>query len=327
MLRLLRRFGRVLIDPFTALLALLVAGVLRLVRGFGLEYLPLTRRAFEAMGSMPIRRHYYEPLFHPMDLRRPLHEPRDLPGVDFRRDAQLALLTAFDYEDELAAFPMDASRAGGFHYNNGSFESGDAELWYSMIRHLKPRMVLEVGSGNSTYLTLSALRKNAEEIPGNVCRHICIEPFEAKWLEDAGVETVRKRVEEVDPALFQSLGAGDILFIDSSHVIRPQGDVLFLCQEVLPRLREGVVVHIHDMFTPRDYPREWVVEAKRLWNEQYLVEALLTGGAGLEVILAANYLAHEGRRELAEKGWAFRQQAEWREPSSFYLRRVGPQIL
>lgn len=71
---------------------------------------------------------------------------------------------------------MDASGEGGFHYNNGFFGSGDAELWYSMIRHLKPRMILEVGAGNSTHLTRGAIRTNAAEVTGYACRHLCIEP-------------------------------------------------------------------------------------------------------------------------------------------------------
>jgi len=323
MLTFLRRYGRYGIDPLTAAFALASAGLLRLIRGFGLEYLPLTRRAFEVGGAMPIRRHYYEPLFHPSDLRGSLAEPRNLPGVDLREAEQLALLERFDYEEELAAFPMGGTGTDGFYYDNGAFESGDAELWYSMIRHLRPRTVLEVGSGMSTHLARAALRRNAQEPGGHACRHVCIEPYEATWLEAAGVETIRERVEEVDHALFESLLPGDILFIDSSHVIRPQGDVLFLFQEVVPRLPEGVVIHVHDIFTPRDYPASWVLESKRMWNEQYLVEALLAGGSCVEVVLAANYLAHERRSELAAKAPAFRQQASWREPGSLYLRRRG----
>ena len=83
---------------------------------------------------------------------------------------------------------------------------------------------------------------------------------------------------------------------------------------------------MHDIFTPRDYPVEWVLKSKRMWNEQYLVEALLAGSSWLTVLLAANYLAHERRSELAKKAPAFRQQATWREPASLYLRRTGPAL-
>jgi hypothetical protein len=326
MLAFLRRYGRYGIDPLTALFAVATAGILRLIRGFGLEHLRLTRGAFEMMGSIPIRRHYYEPLFHPSDLRHALDKPRTLPGLNLREAEQVELLKRFDYEEELTAFPMDGAEKSAFYYNNGAFESGDAELWYSVIRHLKPRTILEVGSGMSTHLARAAIRKNEEELSGYRCRHVCIEPYEAGWLEKAALETIRTRVEEVDFVLFESLQSGDLLFIDSSHVVRPQGDVLFLFQEVLPRLREGVTIHVHDIFTPRDYPEEWVLQSKRMWNEQYLVEALLAGSSWLTVLLAANYLAHERRTELADKAPVFRQQASWREPGSLYLRRTGPPL-
>lgn len=316
------RYVRLVMDPLTAVLALVAGGVFRTVRAWGLDRLPLTRRALDLVGVLPIRRHYHEPLFHASDLRHALQAPRNLPGLDLREEAQLALLDEFNYESELTAFPMKDPGTGGFHYDNGMFESGDAELWYSMVRHRKPRMIVEVGSGMSTHLARAALRQNAEEVRGYSCRHVCIEPFEADWLEGAGVETVRKRVEEVDIALFEALGPGDILFIDSSHVIRPQGDVLFLYLAVLPRLRAGVIIHAHDIFTPRDYPSAWVLKRKWLWNEQYLLEALLTENTRLEVLLAANYLAHDRKAALAAKAPAFRRQASWSEPGSIYLRRT-----
>lgn len=312
----LRQWGRRLMDPVAALFAVAASPILRSIRAFGLEHLPLTRTAFEAMGFLPVQRHYYEPLFHPDDLRGPLSLPRKLPGLDLRPDAQLRILQDFKYQSELTRFSVERSETGAFYYNNGYFESGDAELWYSMIRHLKPSTVVEVGSGMSTRLARRALAAN-----GKQHRHLCIEPYEAPWLEAEGIEVVRKRVEEVEFEVFESLGEGDILFIDSSHVIRPQGDVLFLFLEVLPCLRPGVVVHVHDIFTPRDYPAPWVLHAKRLWNEQYLVEALLSGSDSFEVLLAANYLAHSHQRALAAIAPVYAQQAAYREPGSLYIRR------
>lgn len=115
MLPFIGRYGRALADPLIALFVLLTAGVLRAVRDFGIEHLPWTRDAFERGGWMPIRRHYHEPLFHPADLRHPLDEPRILPGLDLRKDEQLRLLKVFDFEEELAAFPLEAylRRKGG----------------------------------------------------------------------------------------------------------------------------------------------------------------------------------------------------------------------
>jgi hypothetical protein len=112
------------------------------------------------------------------------------------------------------------------------------------------------------------------------------------WLESVFQRVIRRRVETLDFELFESLGADDILFIDSSHVIHPQSDVLFECLEILPRLAPGVIVHFHDVFSLRDYLREWVLDEVRLWNEQYLLEAFLTCNADWKVIGALNYLRH-----------------------------------
>lgn len=102
----------------------------------------------------------------------------------------------------------------------------------------------------------------------------------------------------MDPSVFGQLEAGDLLFIDSSHIIRPQGDVLWLYLEILPRLRSGVIVHIHDFFSPRDYPREWLVDKGLLWNEQYLVEALLSNTDRYKVLLSLNHLFHSNYEDL-----------------------------
>ena len=120
----------------------------------------------------------------------------------------------------------------------------------------------------------NAIRKNAAENPEYSCNHICIEPFKARWLENAGVNVVQKKYEEVEKVFFTQLNENDILFINSSHMIRPQGDILYEYLELLPILNTGVIIHIHDIFSPKDYPNEWVVEEVRFWNEQYLLEGL-----------------------------------------------------
>ena len=174
----------------------------------------------------------------------------------------------------------------------------------------------------STLMAREAIRANQSDDSAYRCRHLCVEPYEAPWLERAGVEVARERVEKVDPSLFDALGAGDILFIDSSHAIRPQGDVLYLYLEVLPRLKDGVVVHIHDIFSPRDYKPRWIIEKKRFWNEQYLVEALLSSGGSWEILLAANFLAHEEPDALAGAAPVFGRQRAFREPGSLYVRKA-----
>jgi hypothetical protein len=124
----------------------------------------------------------------------------------------------------------------------------------------------------------------------------------------------------VDRAVFDSLQEGDLLFIDSSHVIRPQGDVLCEYLELLPRLNPGVIVHIHDIFTPRDYLKEWVVDKVRFWNEQYLLEAFLSGNSSWKIVAALNFLRHDHYSELQRAVPTLDQRST---PTSFYIQKVA----
>lgn len=123
--------------------------------------------------------------------------------------------------------------------------------------------------------------------------------------------------------MFRQLEANDILFIDSSHVIRPQSDVLTEYLEILPILSPGVLIHIHDIFTPYDYLDHWLIDEVKLWNEQYLLEAFLSCNPQFEIILALNYLSHRHPAMLAEKFPMLRGQVEQAEPRSFWIRKVA----
>ena len=119
-------------------------------------------------------------------------------------------------------------------------------------------------------------------------------------------------------AVFSQLEANDILFIDSSHIIRPQGDVLFEYLELLPTLASGVTVHMHDIFSPRNYPAEWLKEEVRFWNEQYLLEAFLAHNADWEIVAALNYLQHAHPAKLKTVCPYLEGSGQ---PGSFYMRR------
>lgn len=270
-----------------------------------------------------IRKHYYTPLVDDTDLRSPLHQERSLPGIDLNEDGQVTLLRQFNYQHELAKFPSKRESPLHYAYENGLYEAGDADFLYCMVRHFRPAKVLEVGSGNSTLVVDAALKQNRREHPEHNTRHICIEPFEQPWLEQLGPEIKRSKVETCDPEVFAALKANDILFIDSSHVIRPQGDVLFLFQSILPSLAPGVIVHVHDVFTPRDYPHEWVIERRKLWNEQYLLEAFLTMNTEFEVLGALNWLKHH-HRALLEQAFPAVARYPDQEPGAFWFRRRTP---
>lgn len=280
-------------------------------------------RVYDRVGVYPLLDHFYEPLAFPAKyLELPLEADRALPGIDFRDEAQLELLGALRFGDELLGIPREYEDEEGTEpaYNNYAFGSGDAEILYSLIRHLRPSRIVEVGSGHSTRFAVRAARANAAEDPGYRCRHVCIEPYQAPWLERLGVEVIREPVERLGREPFRELGEGDILFIDSSHVQRPQGDVLHLFLEVVPSLAPGVLVHVHDVFTPRDYPAEWILRDRRLWNEQYLVEALLSHSSRLQVVLALNYLHHHHPEALHAACPVLAAEAAEQEPGSLWLR-------
>lgn len=307
-----------LIDIVLTPIAILAAVSLKGIRRLGVQRLPLCRRVLLGIGVLPIRRHYYEPFVHPSDLRKPLDQQRDLPGIAWNIDGQCEFLAQLRYAEEIADLNAPATSRMEFRLNNGSFESGDAEYLYQLIRAKKPARIIEIGSGHSTLIARRAVLRNREEI-GHECEHVCIEPFEAPWLEEAGVTVIREQVEKVAAGLFAQLGRDDLLFIDSSHMIRPQGDVVTEYLEILPSLKPGVLVHVHDVFSPRDYLREWVVDRMWLWNEQYLLEAFLTNNDSWQVIGALNLLHHTHFEELQRVCPYLTRD---REPGSFYIQRV-----
>jgi len=296
------------------------AVVMKLLRRAGVERFPICRKILSSVGVFPIVDHYYEPLIDFRLLIQPLDQHRLLPGIDMNVSGQLELLRQFRFGEELAPFTSPRKDDLTYSFGNGFFDSGDAEFLYNLVRLKKPRRVVEIGSGNSTLLVIEAVRRNEQEQPGYRCEHICVEPYETPWLERSGVTVRRERVEQVEKSLFARLEADDLLFIDSSHVIRPQGDVLCEFLEILPALKKGVIVHIHDIFTPRDYPKDWVVNRVRLWDEQYLMEALLSGNPNWKIIGALNFLCHEHFDDLKA---ACPFLTPDREPGSFYIEKIG----
>lgn len=321
-MRKLLRLCLPLIDLIFVPVAAIASLAMRAIRRGRIERLPLTLRTLRKLGVFPILDHYYEPLFNPAHLRKPLSEDRVLRGIDWNVAEQLNLLRRFRFNEELVGFPVTPQDNHDFFYGNGAFESGDAEFLYNVIRLFKPRRIIEIGSGQSTLLATRAVTANMGEDPDYQCDHVCIEPYEAPWLDRLNVTVVREPVELIDTSLFRQLDKNDILFIDSSHIIRPQGDVLSEYLEILPILKAGVLIHIHDIFTPKDYLEEWIFSEVRFWNEQYLLEAFLSYNSEFKIIGALNFLKHHYPHELTAACPVLRFQLESREPGSFWLRRA-----
>ena len=155
----------------------------------------INERIFTYLGLLPVHDHYYQPLINPnKHLTKSLRENRHLPGIDFNDKEQLELLSGFDYNTELIQIPLEQKKPNEFYYNNGSYCSGDAEYLYSMIRHFKPENIIEIGSGSSTLICQKAIEKNSSE-SNYKCNHVCIEPYEQPWLNEIGVELIRKKLK------------------------------------------------------------------------------------------------------------------------------------
>ena len=309
-----------LADIFLVPLVFISACIMKIIRRAGIQRLPLSKKTLLGVGVFPVSNHYYEPQFDFRENKHSFSEERSLPGINWNTEEQLETLKKLTFYSELANIQTTKTDDLLFHFNNGAFESGDAEFWYQLIRSKKPNRIFEIGSGNSTLMAINAILKNKEDNPDYKCKHVCIEPYEMPWLEKTGVIVVRKKVEDVDVSFFYELDEGDILFIDSSHMIRPEGDVLFEYLQLLPSLKKGVIVHIHDIFSPRNYLGEWLKDHVYFWNEQYLLEAFLSHNSDWKVIAALNYL-HHNQYEALKKACPFLTSD--REPGSFYIQRIG----
>jgi len=160
------------------------------------------------------------------------------------------------------------------HEENNMFNFCDSAILYAFMRHTKPQRVIEVGSGFSTRIVKRALDKNYQDSGARV-KHLCVEPYRAEVLKDMEIDVIIKPVQEVELEIFDQLESGDVLFLDNSHVVKPYGDVIYEFLWILPRLKPGVHVHIHDIFLPNDYPAPWMINEFRPYTEQYLLAAFL----------------------------------------------------
>jgi hypothetical protein len=223
---------------------------------------------------------------------------RQPPGVDLREAAQLDLLNEFLPMYAETRFPAEKHPDWRYFWKNPAYSYSDSFFLHAMLRHAKPRRVVEVGSGYSSCMTLDT---NDRWFDGTIeCTFI--EPY-PKLLEDLlrpedreRIRVIASPVQEAPLDVFSVLGAGDVLFIDSTHVARAGSDVNFLFFDVLPRLAAGVYVHVHDVFFPFEYPLPWLRDGRQ-WQELYLMRAFLMYNRAFEVVLMSSFLdRHHGER-------------------------------
>lgn len=250
--------------------------------------------------------HFYSPIPSLAEViaeeSRIFEVPPSIPGIDLRGLEQVELVDNLIPHCDDHPFSEEPDPSLRYHFANPFFSFGDGLMLHGLLRHLAPRQLIEVGSGHSSALILDT----NEHYLGNRIQTTFIEPHPERLNEllrtgDREVATIiAARAQEADLELFNRLEAGDVLFIDSSHVCKVGSDVNLLILHVLPRLARGVVVHFHDIFYPFEYPKSWLLEG-RFWTEAYLLRAFLSMNPGFRILLWNSYLAHFHSAAIAAK--------------------------
>lgn len=285
MLRRVRTLARLLRN--LALLPQIAADVRRLTGEPGKTFVPAG--------------HFYSPIPDPSELlgRWPeLSKGRDLRGINLDEAEQLTLLNEVLDLGGGMGLPQRESEGWRYHADNVMFGLADATILAGMLLRFQPKRIIEVGSGFSSALTL-----DVRERAGLDCQLTFIDPFPQRLLallrpSDNACRIIETAVQDVDLSTFDQLEAGDFLFIDSTHVAKTGSDVLHEFFEIIPRLRSGVIVHLHDVFYPFEYPAEWALKENRAWNELYFLRAFLMDNPRYEVLLFPHMFAVRGVKRL-----------------------------
>jgi hypothetical protein len=206
-------------------------------------------------------------------------DKRHEEGIDWNEKVGLSLLEELSRHYEEYEHLLDSQQFN----DSGQYGWLDAALYYCMIRRFKPVNIIEVGAGDSTKLASLAISKNG----GGTL--YSVDPFVHENLNEI-TKLIKKPVQEVPISRFKDLQRNDILFIDSSHVSKIGSDVNFLMLDVLPILKPGVLIHIHDIALPLEFPKNWVIGMHRFWNEQYLLHAFLIGNSTFEILFGIQYM-------------------------------------
>lgn len=311
--------------------------------GIALQAMHKTFRTLQGLGLTLTPNHFYWPIpdYKELENRR-WPDGEDPIGIDLALQRQSTFLQDVipGYQDEWISKDGPFWKSGYTH-DNGFFEAVDAEIAYCLVRCLRPRRIVEVGGGYSTRVLLAACEENHVQhgVRGEL---ITIDPYPdriPKKFSSDRIHIIPEPIQNVDLAVFLSLGEGDFLFLDSSHVVGVGSDVVREYLEILPRVERGVMVHAHDIFIPSDYPREMVLKNLAFWSEQYLLQAFLTFNPQFEVVWASSAMqSHDPEglerafprwkhsyRNMSRRKRRFVPTADgdrvW--PSSFWLRKVG----
>jgi hypothetical protein len=250
--------------------------------------------------------HFYSPVCDPAEVGRYYRDPANheppasLPGIAL--DGETLVRRWGRWAGYLADWQRQAApTTPRYRRDNTSFHFGEAAVLHAVLRELRPKRLVEIGCGMSSACALDTI----EGYLDNAVDCTFIDPYPQylrtllKPGDEARITVLGQPVQTVDMAVFEALEAGDVLFIDTSHVMKTGSDVVFELFEILPRLKSGVHIHFHDIHYPFEYPRRWVEELNYSWNEIYAVRAFLTHNSAFEIVFFNDYFQRMHRSILA----------------------------
>ena len=243
--------------------------------------------------------HFYSPIVLVKDIKNretkiwKSKEIDRINDINLNIDEQKSLIDKFSKFYKDLPFKKESVEGLRYKFNNGMYSFTDGIIFYSMMRYLHPKKIIEVGSGHSSALMLDV----NQQFFDNEIKICLIEPYPNRLYklitnkDKVNTTVIEKNVQDVDLSFFKKLHKGDILFIDSTHVSKCGSDVNYILFEILPILNSGVFIHFHDIFYPFEYPKEWVYEGRN-WNENYILRAFLTHNENYKIKIFSHYL-HE----------------------------------
>lgn len=285
---------------------------------------PVLYRLFQENGFHLVRNHYYGVL---PDTRKLSKSWWEQPAYEYAynlipkaTNSEELFERVMLWSEDLQGMPRE--QADGFYWNNPMIPPLDAIVLYGMIREYRPRSLVEVGSGFSTEIALLAAQHTQTSIH-------CIEPYpSARLLEHQNQLHALTQIplQEINLEVFDNLQTNDFLFIDTTHTVKINSDVNHFLFNIFPRLAPGVIIHIHDIFLPHEYPQRWYDEISIFWNEQYLLLAYLMENPAFELLLPNFSLSLSHKDSLhARLGsfdiWNLTENLGNASGASFWLRK------
>jgi len=270
----------------------------------------LVRLAARAVGQDLVARNYYSPIPDLENVPTDVYDRRaGMPGIEFDLETQLSTLRAL--EPYLAEFTPPSV------WDREMYGPIESDVLHAMVRSQRPRRIIELGSGVSSLIIAAAATRNADE--GSPVSYTAYDPFARDFIRAgvAGLEWIPKSAADVALTEFESLGDGDILFVDTTHTVKLGSEVNYIILDALPAIGEGVLVHVHDVFLPYEYPRGFF-EHGLYWAEQYLLQAFLTQNPKWEIYLALHALVRERPADISPIVRTFEAGAG---PGAFWIRR------